>query len=326
MTSHDITNQALQVESTFFPTIAFCFQQTMCLMENILQGIPQVTVYLDDALIAGRTEAEHRMHLEMVLTRLQQAGLWVNKDKCFFMVKAVEYLGHAIDAEGLYPLPGKVEAVQNAPSPQDVSQLRSYLGLLTYYSKFLPKLSTVVVPLNQLLSASKPWKWTEVQERAFQASKQLLLTSDVLVHYDPNLELVLSCDASSYGVGAVLSHRMSDGTERPVGFASRTLTPAEKKYSQIEKESLVYVFGVKHFHNYLYGCHFTICTDHKPLISLFNELKAISAQASGHIQWWSLTVAAYQYNIVLKVHIATWKCRCHCTQAMVKPLFQQRPS
>ena len=270
------------------------------LMENILQGIPQVTVYLNDILIAGSLEAEHLTLLEKVLTRLQQAGLRVSKDKCSFMVKNVEYLGHVIDAEGLHPLPGKVEAVQNAPSPQDVSQLRSYLGLLTYYSKFLPKLSTVVAPLNQLLSASNPWKWTEVEERAFQASKQLLLTSEVLVHYDPNLELVLSCDASSYGVGAVLSHRLPDGTERPVGFASRTLTSAEKKYSQLEKEGLACVFGVKRFHNYLFGRHFTLCTDHKPLLSLFDEKKAISAQASGRIQRWSLTLAAYHYSIVFK--------------------------
>ena len=89
--------------------------------------------------------------------------------------------------------------------------------------------------------------------------------------YDPKLELVLSCDASSYGVGTVLSHHMPDGTERLVGFASRTLMPAKKKYSQIKKEGL----GVKRFHNYLFGCHFTLCTDHKPLISLFNEQKAI---------------------------------------------------
>ena len=185
-------------------------------MENILQGIPQVTVYLDDILIAGRTEAEHLTHLEMVLTRLRQAGL---RDKCSFTVKAVEYLGHAIDAS----------SAREDPSPQDVSQLQSYLGLLTYYSKFLPKLSTVVAPLNQLPSASQSWKWTEVEEHAFQASKQLLLTSDVLVHCDPKLELVLSCDSSSYGVSTVLSHCMPDGTERLVGFASRTLMPAEKK-------------------------------------------------------------------------------------------------
>ena len=114
-----------------------------------------------------------------------------------------------------------------------------------------------------------------MEDCAFQAFKQLLLASDVLVHYDPKLELVLSCDASSYGVRAVLSYRMPDGTERPVGF--------EKKYSQIEKEGLACVFGVKHFHNYLYGHHFTLCTDHKPLLSLFNEQKAISTQASGRI-------------------------------------------
>ena len=158
----------------------------------------------------------------------------------------------------------------------------------------------MVAPLNQLLSASKPWKWTEVEEHAFQESKQLLLTSDILVHYDPKLELVLSCDASSYGVGAVLSHCMPDGTERPVGFASQTLTSAAMKYSQIEKEGLACVFGVKRFHNYLYGRPFTLCTDHKLLISLFDEQKAISAQVSGCIQRCSLTLAAHQYNIVFK--------------------------
>ena len=139
-------------------------------------------------------------------------------------------------------------------------------------------------------------------ERAFQASQQLLLMSDVLVHYDPKLELVLSCDASSYGVGAVLSHGMPDGTERPVGFASWTLTPAEKKYSQIEKEGLACGFGAKHFHNYLYGRHFTHYTDHKPLNSLFNEQKVISAQASGRIQRWSLTLAAHSTTLSSSTH------------------------
>ena len=108
---------------------------------------------------------------------------------------------------------------------------------------------------------------------------------------------MVACDASPYGIGAVLSHCMTDGQERPVGFVSRTLSAAERNYSQIEKEGLACVFAVKRFHDYLYGHPFTLQTDHKPLLSLFNECKAVPPQAAGKIQCWALTLAAYQYTI-----------------------------
>ena len=128
----------------------------------------------------------------------------------------------------------RVKAVQNAPSPTNVSELKSYLGLLSYYSKFLPNLSTVLALLYVLLREKECWHWEEVEENVFEASKKLLLTSQVLVHFDPSLEIRLACDASDYGIGAVLSHVMADGTERPVGFVSRTLSETERKYSQID--------------------------------------------------------------------------------------------
>ncbi len=119
----------------------------------------------------------------------------------------------------------------------------------------------------------------------------------VLVHFDPSLGIRLACDASNYGIGAVLSHRMPDGTEKPVGFVSRTLSETEKKYSQIEKEALSCVVGVTSFRSYLYGHHFTLQTDHKPLLSLFNENKAIPQQAAKRIQCWAWTLASYEYTI-----------------------------
>ena len=130
--------------------------------------------------------------------------------------------------------------------------------------------------------------------------KKLLQSSRVLVHFDPSLPLIPSCDASPYGLGAVLSHKMPNGEERPVGFASRTLTATELKYSQLDKEALAIVFGVKKYHSYLYGRQFVLKTDHKPLTHIFKETRAIPTLASGRIQRWALILSAYSYTIQYK--------------------------
>ena len=128
-------------------------------MESLLQGIPGVVVYIDDILITGATEQEHLQTLEEVLSRLEKAGLHARKCKCRFMVPSVDYLGYRIDKEGLHPLPDKVKAIKEAPDPTSVTELKAYLGLLTYYSKFLPNLSTTLAPLYALLQKDYPWRW-----------------------------------------------------------------------------------------------------------------------------------------------------------------------
>ena len=139
--------------------------------------------------------------------------------------------------------------------PTNVSELKSFLGLLNYYSKFLPNLSTVLTPLYRLLRHSTPWHWGQQEMDAFQASKKLLTSAPVLVHFDHTIGLSLACDASPYGIGAVLSHQMPDGTEKPIAFASRSLPEAKKNILKIEKDGLVCVLGVKKLHTYLYGVH-----------------------------------------------------------------------
>ena len=129
------------------------------------------------------------------------------------MQTSVKYLGHVMDAHGLHPMPDKVQAIQNAPQPENVSQLKSYLGLLSYYRKFIPNLSTLLTPLYALLKKGVPWSWQESEQHAFETSKQLLQSSQVLMHFDPDLELILSCDASNYGLGAVLLHKLPDGSK-----------------------------------------------------------------------------------------------------------------
>ncbi|XP_033992114.1 uncharacterized protein K02A2.6-like [Trematomus bernacchii] len=273
------------------------FQRTM---EGLLRGIPFVAVYLDDILVSGVDEEDHLQNLETVLAKLEEAGLRLRRSKCTFLEEEVEYLGHRVDAQGLHPVEKKVKAIMEAPNPTNVTELKSYLGLLNYYNTFLPNLATLLAPLRELLRQDVRWTWQKKQEEAFKKSKALLNSAEVLVHYSADRELIMSCDASPYGVGAVLSHVMDDGTERPLGFMSRTLAPAEKNYSQLDKEGLAVIFAIKKFHKYLYGRTFTIYTDHKPLISLFNEKKPIPQMGSPRVQRWAVHPSAYEYHIVYK--------------------------
>ena len=155
----------------------------------------------------------------------------------------------------------------------------------------------MLASLNNLLQKGTKWNWTETQQTAFDKAKSLLQSSVVLAHYDASKKLVLACDASPYGVGAVLSQYQDDGVEKPVAFASRSLSKAEKNYSHLEKEGLAVIFGVKHFHQYLYGRHFTILSDHESLRQLFSETKAVPPMASGRTQRWALTLSSYEHEL-----------------------------
>ena len=210
------------------------------MIESLLQGIDGVVVYLDDILVTGSTEETHLKALEEVLRCLEQAGLRVKQSKCAFMRLSVCYLGHKIDAEGLHPLDDRVRAIRNAPTPTSVSELKLYLGMLLYYNKFLLDLSSLLHPLHCLLRKVMLWVWGKSQVKAFN-SKKLLPLSNCLTHFDVSRELTLACNVSNYWLDAVLSHKMSDGTDRPIAYASRTLNPAERNYSQLEKEGLACV-------------------------------------------------------------------------------------
>ena len=177
------------------------FQRTM---DNILQGVPGVVCYIDDILVTGDTDAEHLRNLELVLLRLRKHGVKLKKSKCRFMQDSVEYLGHRLDSEGQHPTDDKLRAVIDAPTPKNVQQLRSFLGLLNYYCKFVPNLASILYPLNQLLQKNHKWSWTQDCVKAFQAAKEGLISSQVLVHYDPNLPIKVAADASAYGLGAVI--------------------------------------------------------------------------------------------------------------------------
>ena len=273
------------------------FQQVM---DTVLQGLPNVICYLDDVLVTGSTVEEHLSNLEGVLKRLQQHNIRAKKSKCFFLCDSTEYLGHRIDAKGLHTTDDKVKAVQNAPVPKNVQELRSFLGLIHYYGKFLPNLSTLLHPLNTLLQTNSSWEWTQQCSEAFVGAKKLLCSAPVLAHYNPSLPLKLAGDASSYGLGAVISHVMPDGSERPVAFASRTLSSSERNYPQIEKEALSLIFGLRRFHQYVYGRKFTLITDHKPLVTLLGPKTGVPSLAAARLQRWALFLSSHRYEIQYK--------------------------
>ncbi|XP_048579360.1 uncharacterized protein K02A2.6 [Nematostella vectensis] len=266
-------------------------------MDRIFKDLPQVLCYQDDILVTGRDSEEHLTNLEEVLRRLHANGLTAQREKCEFMQPSLKYLGHVIDKDGIHPTSDKVEAIKTAPSPQDVTQLRAFLGLVNYYQKFLPNLSQVLQPLHQLLKKDTKWYWSAECQKAFTSVKSMITVDNVLVPYNPDLPIILDCDASAYGLGAVLSHQIPDGTERPIAFASRTMNSSEKNYAQIDKEALSIVFGVTRFHIYLYGRNFTLRTDHQPLMAILGPKRGIPPIAAMRMQRWATKLSAYSYDI-----------------------------
>ncbi|XP_064469696.1 uncharacterized protein K02A2.6-like [Ornithodoros turicata] len=244
-------------------------------VEKLLAGIDGIAVYLDDIIISGADQQQHNRRLETVLARLEQSGLRLKKTKCKFARAEVEFLGHNITGSGVRPTDAKIRALLKAPEPTSKETLQSFLGMLAFYDRFLKDRATTAAPLYKLLAKNATWKWTTEHKTAFEALKEQICHAPVLAHYDPHRPLILSCDASPYGVGAVLAQEDNEGNERPVAFASRTLGPAERNYSQLDKEGLAIVYAVVHFHMYLAGRHVQIYTDHKPLLGILGTTKPV---------------------------------------------------
>ena len=266
------------------------------IMESLTCDLPGVAVFQDDMLVSGKDSKSHLSNLRGLLKRLHDKGLRCRRDKCKFAQHSVEYLGHILSAEGISK-GSKVEAVKQMPAPTDVSSLKAFLGSVQFYGKFIPNLSTIAEPLYKLTKKSSVWNWSAEEQSAFDQLKTVLSSDQILVHFDPNKPLGLACDASSVGIGAVLFHRFPNGTERPIANVSKTLTPAERNYSQIHKEALAIIFGLRKFYQYLYGHRFILVTDHKPLTSLFGPKKGTPPLAANRLARWALWLNQFDYSI-----------------------------
>lgn len=175
--------------------------------------------------------------------------------------------------------------------------MRSFFGSLTYYSRFIPNLQQQCQPLHRLLQKGTKWVWTSADQKLFESLKSQITSDSVLVHYNPELPLFLSTDASGYGIGALLQHRTPDGVLKPIAAVSRVLTKAEKNYSALDREALAIIFGVEKFYRYLAARPFTIITDHKPLQHIFGEKSELPKMAATRLVRWAVILSGYRYSI-----------------------------
>lgn len=268
------------------------------LMERVLHGIPGVVPYFDDVLVSAANTSELMDRLRCVLHQFDSVGLKVNRAKCQIAVPQVEFLGFLVDSAGIHPTPAKTAAIVDAPPPRCRADLQAFLGLLNFYVMFLPHKASVAEPLHRLLDRGVSWVWGPTEAAAFAAVKRLLVSNSVLTHYSDHLPLVLACDGSPFGVSAVLSHRLPSGREIPVAYFSRTLGPAERNYSQLDREALALVAGVRRFHHYLYGRSFLLVTDHKPLLGILASDRQAPLILSPRMTRYSVFLSAYSYTLI----------------------------
>ncbi|XP_023311910.1 uncharacterized protein K02A2.6-like isoform X3 [Anoplophora glabripennis] len=265
-------------------------------LEQLFQGMENVSNFIDDILVTGKDDEEHIRMLDNVLRKLQDAGLTVKADKCKFFQDELEYLGHKITKEGIKKTEDKVEAIVAAPTPTNVSETRSFIGMVNYYSKFIPDLATKLKPIYNLLKKDSKFRWNKECSQVFEEVKHLIAEDMILVHFDPDKPIIVTTDASNYGISATLSHLVK-GEEKPVACVSRTLSPSEEAYSTIHKEALAIYFGVRKFQQYLIGHKFTLKCDHKPLLAIFGEYNQIPIMHANRLQRWAIYLANFNYTI-----------------------------
>ena len=266
------------------------------LMERVLVGLPWqiLLIFLDDVIVHAKTFEEVVRRLRLVFERLQSANLKLSPKKCVLFQKKVTFLGHVVSEDGVSTDPSKTEAVSTWPVPRSVAEVRSFLGLTSYYRRFIYQYAHIAKPLHELTESGKEFLWTEACDKAFCTLKKNLTSTPVLAY--PTLDdlFILDTDASGVAIGAVLS-QVQNGTEKVIAYFSRALRRAERNYCTTRRELLAVVEGIRHFHHYLYGRKFTVRTDHGALqwLMSFKDLE-------GQMARWIEILGTYDYEVVYR--------------------------
>lgn len=266
------------------------------IFQNLLAPCPNCLNYLDDIIVYGKTDVEHDARLRKVLHTLKELNVLLNQSKCQFKVQKLEFLGHILTSAGISPDPTKIQVVRNFRSLTNKEELRSFLDLVTYLGKFIPNLGDLTEPLRTLIKADTQFTWKPIHQENFEKLKETLSQLTTLAFFDPNLRTRMIAGASPVALGAVLLQFNKDNLAQIISFASKSLSPIERRYSQTEKESLALVWAVERFYFYLAGLHFELETDHKPLETIFKP----TSKPPVRIERWVLRLQAFKFQVIYK--------------------------
>ena len=277
-------------------------------IDRLIQGmdgkapIPKTVCVMDDICVTGSTPEEHFNNLTELLTRLSDAGLRLNKEKCKFYQEQVKFLGKIIDKDGQRMDPAIIQAIVDMPAPKDKHTLRSFLGHMSYIQKHVADLRTARAPLDALLKKDVKFVWNDIHAKAFNKCKALASSASILVHYDESLPMVLITDASPDGMGACLAHRFTDPKTgrsylKPISYASCSLKPAERRYSQIDREGLAVYWAVNHFRQFLFCKKFELHTDCSALTRIFGPKNDLGGCAIGRLYRWAVALMMYDFVV-----------------------------
>jgi len=320
------------IEKTAFPTPEGLYEWTVMpfgltnapatferFMERAMRGIlgKFVHVYLDDILIVSETWKDHIEHLETVFERLRNAGLKLKPDKCQPVANNIRFLGHILTTDGLQKDEEKVQAMRSFPRPTNQKQLRSYLGLVGYYRKFIRGFALIAKPLYRLLREDTAWDWTDECTSAFNRLTHEVCENVTLefpdfeaAKNDPRRALTIQTDASRTGIAGILGQLDGNGKPRPIYFVSRTCNDAESKYSVTELEALTLKFVVDKVAPFIIGLETIVETDHSALVQMFNNPKE---SGSARINKWAMAISS-RFNLIVRYRQPSWEvkreCRC----------------
>lgn len=263
-------------------------------MDSVLREFIGVCclVYMDDIIIFSSSFEEHVKDIRKILQKLKEACLKIQLDKCYFFRPEVQFLGHTVTKQGVKPNSDKIEVIKNWPIPKTEKELKQFLGTIGYYRRFIKDFAKMVKPLTQLLRNDTDFKFTAKETQCFEKCKSLLIMDPILAYPDFEKEFILTTDASDFAIGAVLSQGQI-GKDRPIAYASRTLSKAEENYCTTEKELLAIIWAVKHFRPYLYGRRFKLITDHQPLIYSMTS-------ANQKIIRWKIDLSEFDFETIYK--------------------------
>ena len=272
------------------------FQYTL---QAQLQGLKGVKNIADDIIVYGTTREEHDENLDRCLKRLFDRGLRLNQSKCKFLNETLEFFGQIFSKDGCKPDPKRYTALKNAPKPTNLPEVRSLLGMATYSSKYIPNFATITAPLRILAKKNAKFEWTSTHQDAYDQLTSALSSAPCMAYFSKHKDTFITVDASPVGLSAILSQKTKgrDDDEKVIAYASRSLTDTEMRYSQTEKEALAIVWGVEHFHIYVYGHEFVLVTDHKLLETIYGNR---NYKTSARIERWVLRLQPYSFMIQYK--------------------------